>query len=107
MKTFFSPEAKSILTGLLERNPSKRLGSSTQDASDIMSHPFFRDINWTELREKRIQPPYKPYTNGPDDCRNIDLMFLNEKPQETPETTVIGPSMKKKTQFDGFTYNKD
>jgi len=75
MKDYFSPEAKNLMQGLLERDPNKRLGSSTQDASDIMSHPFFRDINWQELREKRIQPPYKPYVSGPEDCRNIDLMF--------------------------------
>jgi serine/threonine protein kinase len=84
MKDFFSPEAKSLLSGLLERNANKRLGSSTQDASDIMSHPFFRDINWQDLREKRIQPPYKPYTTGPDDCRNIDAMFTSEQPKESP-----------------------
>ena len=45
MKDFFSPEAKSLLQGLLERNPSKRLGS-TDGAAEIMGHPFFRDINW-------------------------------------------------------------
>jgi serine/threonine protein kinase len=54
MKDYFSPEVKSLLSGLLERNPNKRLGCSSADASDIMSHPFFRDINWIDLREKRI-----------------------------------------------------
>jgi hypothetical protein len=29
MKDYFSPEAKSLLSGLLERNANKRLGSST------------------------------------------------------------------------------
>jgi hypothetical protein len=33
-------------------------------------------------------------------------MFTSEKPQETPETQ-IAISTKKKTQIDGFTYNKD
>jgi classical protein kinase C len=106
MKEFFSPEAKSLLQGLLERDPNKRLGSSTQDASDIMGHPFFRDINWDDLRAKRITPAYKPYTSGPEDCRNIDMMFLNEKVQETPDTNMALAD-KKKTQFQGFTYNKD
>ena len=45
--------------------------------------------------------------SGPEDVRNIDLMFTQEKPVETPEENIIGPTMKKKTQFDGFTYNKD
>lgn len=95
MKEHFSPEAKSLLQGLLERNPAKRLGSSTDDASCIMGHPFFRDINWEDLRAKRINPPYKPYTNGPEDCRNIDMMFLSEKVQETPDTNMLAADKKK------------
>ena len=60
MKDYFSPEAKLILTQLLERNPLKRLGSTSADASDIMAHPFFRSINWLDLRQLKIKPPYKP-----------------------------------------------
>ena len=32
MKQYFSVEAKSLLSGLLERDPSKRLGSGPEDA---------------------------------------------------------------------------
>lgn len=32
MKSYFSVEAKSLLSGLLERDPNKRLGSSEIDA---------------------------------------------------------------------------
>jgi serum/glucocorticoid-regulated kinase 2 len=32
MEDYFSPEAKLILTQLLERNPAKRLGSGSVDA---------------------------------------------------------------------------
>jgi serine/threonine protein kinase len=97
MKEYFSPEAKSLLSQLLERNPTKRLGNNN-DAHDIMAHPFFRDINWDDLRKKLIKPPYKPFTSGPEDCRNIDLMFTQEKVQETPDTNMALAD-KKKTQF--------
>ena len=70
-----------------------------------MAHPFFRDINWQDLRDKRINPPYKPYTAGPEDTRNIDPLFTGEKVQETPDTLML--NNKAKTKFDGFTYNKD
>jgi serine/threonine protein kinase len=33
MKDYFSAEAKQILTQLLERNPAKRLGNTSSDAS--------------------------------------------------------------------------
>ncbi len=32
MRPYFSVEAKSLLSGLLERDPTKRLGSSADDA---------------------------------------------------------------------------
>jgi len=104
MKEYFSPEAKQILTQLLERNPAKRLGNTTADASDIMGHPFFNKINWTDLRELKLEPPYKPIVAGPDDTRNIDKLFLDEKLKETPDQTMTG-SDKLKTNFKGFTYN--
>ena len=49
MKAFFSVEAKSLLQGLLEREPTKRLGASEDDASDLKRHPWFAKIDWTKL----------------------------------------------------------
>ena len=61
MQRHFTSEARSLLTGLLNRDQAKRLGSTTaNDASDIMSHPFFRDINWADLRNRSVPAPYKP-----------------------------------------------
>ena len=52
-----------------------------------MSHPFFREINWDDLRSLKIKPPYKPPIKAPDDCSNIDSHFTNEGIILTPETT--------------------
>ena len=61
MQRHFTSEAKSLLIGLLNRDQTKRLGSTAaNDASDIMSHPFFRDINWADLRNRLVPAPYKP-----------------------------------------------
>ena len=59
MKPFFSPEARSLLRKLLCVNPQKRLGAS-RDAEEIKSDPFFRSINWAELAQKKVQPPFSP-----------------------------------------------
>ena len=53
-----SLEAKSIIIGLLNRNPTERLGA--EGASGIMEHPFFADINWDDLRNKRQTGKYVP-----------------------------------------------
>ena len=84
------------MTSLLNRDQSKRSGNGSNDASDIMSHPFFRDVDWEALRNRQVPAPYKPTVSSAHDTRNIDKMFTNEKPVETPEQT-IGNTFAKKT----------
>lgn len=45
---------------LLEKNPQKRLGSGTRDVKEIQEHDYFNSINWDDLHNKRIIPPFKP-----------------------------------------------
>lgn len=74
-----SQEAKSVMVGLLQRDPSKRLGAN--GGEEIKRHPFFaRYIDWNRydfffisyarssayhhllcrLLARKIQPPFKP-----------------------------------------------
>ena len=68
-----------------------------------MSHPFFRDVNWEDLRNKQVPAPYKPMVTSAHDTRNIDKQFTREPPTETPEATIPN-TIAKKTNFDKFTY---
>ena len=104
MKAFFSVEAKSLLQGLLERDTTKRLGSSEDDANELKRHPWFAKIDWEKLYRRELDPPVKPYVSGPEDTRNIDKMFTNETPKETPGTNHLSPGAKKDNHFDQFTY---
>ena len=53
------PEARSLLTKLLNRDPSKRLGVG--GAQEIKDHPFFsRHLDFHKLWQKKIHPPFKP-----------------------------------------------
>ncbi len=51
---FISKEAKSLISGLLEKDPKKRLGSE-RDYFDIQEHEFFKDIDWDKLYKKKIK----------------------------------------------------
>lgn len=51
-----SEEAKHLITHLLKRDPAKRLGAQN-DAADIKNHPWFKDINWNEALQRKLQPP--------------------------------------------------
>lgn len=58
-KEIYSKKAQKLISRLLERNPKKRLGAN-QGAIEIMQDPFFKGINWNELKEKKVKPPFKP-----------------------------------------------
>ncbi|XP_076359655.1 RAC serine/threonine-protein kinase-like isoform X1 [Tachypleus tridentatus] len=79
-----SPEAKSILSGLLIKDPKKRLGGGQDDAGEIMVHPFFRAINWQDLLEKKVIPPFKPQVTSDTDTQYFDQEFTGETVELTP-----------------------
>ncbi|TFK47364.1 AGC/Akt protein kinase [Heliocybe sulcata] len=98
-----SREAMSIITGLLQRDPAKRLGAN--GAEEIKRHPFFsRYIDWQKLLAKKIQPPFKPSVESVLDVANFDTEFTNEAPQDS---VVEGGHLSEtvQDQFKGFTYN--
>jgi len=78
-----SQEARDIISRLLDKNPDRRLGSS-KDADEVMEHPFFSDINWTDLGRKRITPPFKPELRDELDTRYVDQEFQHEDVTLTP-----------------------
>lgn len=60
----FGAEARSILTGLLNRDPTRRLG--VNGADEIKRHPFFhKHVDFKLLSGKKIQPPFKPSVASP------------------------------------------
>lgn len=85
MKSYFSPEAESLLRGLLERDPTNRLGCSPErgGADELRGHPFFADVNWDDVRIRRHETVYKPKVKGPEDTSCIDTLFTKEGLEET------------------------
>ena len=77
-------DSVSILQKLLTREPEFRLGSGPTDAQEIMSQPFFRNINWDDIRAKRVEPPFKPQIGNPTDTSNFDQEFTSVTPVLTP-----------------------
>jgi serum/glucocorticoid-regulated kinase 2 len=50
----FGEEAKSILVGLLDRDPAKRLGANGSE--EIKQHPFFKKhMDWALLSQKKVR----------------------------------------------------
>eukprot|EP01129_Flabellula_baltica_P016980 TRINITY_DN9273_c0_g1_i1.p1 TRINITY_DN9273_c0_g1~~TRINITY_DN9273_c0_g1_i1.p1 ORF type:complete len:445 (-),score=101.65 TRINITY_DN9273_c0_g1_i1:33-1367(-) len=70
----FTEESKDFLSKLLDKSPDARL----KDPEEIKQHPFFANIDWAKLLKKELTPPFIPETDGADDLRNIDSMFVEE-----------------------------
>ncbi|XP_031850262.1 AKT serine/threonine protein kinase isoform X3 [Nomia melanderi] len=79
-----SIEAKDMLGGLLIKDPSKRLGGGPNDAKEIMDHAFFSSIDWADLVQKKIPPPFKPQVTSETDTRYFDSEFTGESVELTP-----------------------
>ncbi|KAN0127439.1 Protein kinase-like domain containing protein [Lactarius tabidus] len=97
-----APSARTILTGLLTRDPAQRLG--VNGAEEIKRHPFFEKIDWQRLAQKKIQPPFKPSVRSPVDVSNFDTVFTAEQPLDS---VVEGSQLSQtvQAQFEGFSYN--
>lgn len=67
-------DGKQLVKGLLNRNPKHRLGSEN-DAEDLKRHPFFAQIDWNLLANKKIPPPFKPLVESEDSVANFDPEF--------------------------------
>ena len=52
----FSDELKDLLRKMLDKDPKKRIGIGN-DKQDLKNHPFFSDINWNQILNKKIIPP--------------------------------------------------
>lgn len=97
-----SSDARSLLRGLLTRDPNDRLGNNGSE--EIKNHPFFSSIDWRKLNQKKLQPPYKPSVDSAYDTTNFDDEFTSEAPQESlVDDSQISSTMQE--QFAGFTYN--
>jgi len=112
-KGLFSDEAKSLIKGLLARNPQHRLGAY-QDAAEIKSHPFFANINWEALANKQSPPPFKPNVISADDTSCFDPAFTEEEIDYSVAKTLSKNGTNASTnsalnealnQFQGFTYS--
>uniref|UniRef100_A0A4W2HQL7 non-specific serine/threonine protein kinase n=1 Tax=Bos indicus x Bos taurus TaxID=30522 RepID=A0A4W2HQL7_BOBOX len=92
-----SPEAKSLLSGLLKKDPKQRLGGGSEDAKEIMQHRFFASIVWQDVYEKKLSPPFKPQVTSETDTRYFDEEFTAQMITITPPDQVCSNSLGNQT----------
>uniref|UniRef100_A0A8C5Q0V5 Uncharacterized protein n=1 Tax=Leptobrachium leishanense TaxID=445787 RepID=A0A8C5Q0V5_9ANUR len=101
-----SKKGRALLHLLLEKTPSVRLGAGEKDAQEVKAHRFFKKINWDELLEKKVKPPFVPNISSPEDVSNFNKCITSRIPQLSPPW---GGSLRQEDQdvFRGFDWITD
>ncbi|KAM4048587.1 protein kinase C delta type-like [Anomaloglossus baeobatrachus] len=91
------PQLKAIIEGLLDKSPESR----QKFVDNIRDHPFFKEINWTDIEEARACPPFQlppPPVMTSEKIKHV-LSF----------TETIQPPIAETDQnlFSGFTFAND
>lgn len=94
-----SPQARDLISRLLEKDPSNRLGSLANGEVDILNHAWFDGLSVTKLRERKVKAPWKPNVKDPFDTSNFDDWSEVEDKMLDKGTPL---SKKDAALFDGF-----
>ncbi|SGY51069.1 BQ5605_C001g00956 [Microbotryum silenes-dioicae] len=111
----FDDDTKSLLRGLLQRDPLLRMTDER-----VKRHPYFSMIVWEHIYHRRYVPPFIPTLNASDPCdtSQFDEMFLSmpnevgtgaapeegsgrDSPDGEPESAVDEEG---RDVFDGYSY---
>ncbi len=67
-----SDDCKDLVNRLLKKNINMRISPS-----EIVSHPWFKSINFEDTMKLKTKSPYIPKVKNTGDCSNIDKTFLS------------------------------
>lgn len=119
LPAYLTPDARDLIRRLMKRQVSQRLGSGPGDGMDVRSHPFFKNVNWKDVFERRLEPPIKPLLvswliawlidivsidcvilmimtlnlqRSEDDVSQFDTKFTKQIPVDSPEESTLSES---------------
>ena len=97
-------DAKDLINKLLVIDPKKRLGYGANGSDKIKKHPFFEGINWNEVWNRQIVPPFKPELTDEMDLKYFDTQFTDEP----IESFTLNPRSREASyEYKNFTYVTD
>uniref|UniRef100_A0A0X3P2D1 non-specific serine/threonine protein kinase n=1 Tax=Schistocephalus solidus TaxID=70667 RepID=A0A0X3P2D1_SCHSO len=97
--------ARDILSRLLIKDPTARLGGGKADAIEVMMHPFFANISWDKLIRKDIPPPWKPDVENEMDTKYIPDEFQRENVAITPVEKTVFSGLLDGPYFQRFSFH--
>lgn len=98
---YLGKDVASFLSGLLEKDPRKRLGGGKDDAKELKRHPFFKTLDWEKLYRKEIPAPFRPVIRNELDVSNFAEEFTTMIPTDSP---CIVPECDEEDLFKGYSF---
>lgn len=80
LPSYLTPECHSLMRKLITKDPAKRL----TDPAEIRAHPWFRDVDWDAIRDKRVTPPIVPSQGSPTACFSPSLTKMECSAPHSP-----------------------
>jgi len=102
LQPFLTSEASSLIKKLLKLTVSKRLGSRHDDGDQVKGHGFYRGINWNDVMERKLKPPFVPKLSGEDDANLFDTEYIKDVTVKSPHGCALSETSG--MLFDKFTY---
>lgn len=75
----FSPELRSLLEGLLQRDVNQRLGCMGRGAQEVKEEPFFRGLDWQMVFLQKYPPPLIPPRGEVNAADAFDIGSFDEE----------------------------
>ena len=92
--------AKDLIQRMLVVSQYDRLGSFAGADMDIKRHPFFEDIDWKMLADKKLKVPFTPKVKNPLDGSNFDDYSKLEAKEKKQKYKAL--SAREQAMFDKF-----
>jgi len=102
-------EIKSLLTGLLEKEPSNRLACGGRGVTSILRHDFYLGLDWELLEQRRLRPPEIILQSRPKIVGREGLPLQNFEETKTRGKVAISPQdneSKLHAEFSAFSFGE-
>ena len=63
---------KDLVRKLLVHDRTKRIGNLRNGAEDVKTHKWFKELDWEEVFNKKLKPPFVPKVKNEEDTYNFE-----------------------------------